>query len=422
MRFLEVILPIAVGAFLLGILLSQLIERLGKRREVIQRISAVSSKLGDDSALGQKLRIDTLLAKLELSADRAASAVSESSADAIRLRRTLDSLDIGVIIYDELGDLVFRNEAAAGYLEQSLYEVMISKAIEDLKQGESNERLLEFFGNPKIYLLLKSVTLENIQKSLGTVIIIQNVSEFKHVEEVRRDFVANVSHELKTPVGALGLLAETLINETDPAITKRLMSRIQSEAFRVNKIIDDLLNLSRLEAEQYSGNEPVEVGSLFGALAEKIMDQANAKGISLEVKEPVQEVYIFVDKRQIEIAIYNLLDNAVKYSDPGTSVSISADVLNSNVEITVVDHGIGIPAKDIDRIFERFYRVDSQRSRDTGGTGLGLSIVKHAVSNNDGNIEVYSNEGEGSTFKIVLPVYDQIVKFESQKENNIDEK
>jgi two-component system sensor histidine kinase SenX3 len=422
MRFLEVILPIAVGAFLLGILLSQLIERLGKRREVIQRISAVSSKLGDDSALGQKLRIDTLLAKLELSADRAASAVSESSADAIRLRRTLDSLDIGVIIYDELGDLVFRNETAAGYLEQSLYEVMISKAIEDLKQGESNERLLEFFGNPKIYLLLKSVTLENIQKSLGTVIIIQNVSEFKHVEEVRRDFVANVSHELKTPVGALGLLAETLINETDPAITKRLMSRIQSEAFRVNKIIDDLLNLSRLEAEQYSGNEPVEVGSLFGALAEKIMDQANAKGISLEVKEPVQEVYIFVDKRQIEIAIYNLLDNAVKYSDPGTSVSISADVLNSNVEITVVDHGIGIPAKDIDRIFERFYRVDSQRSRDTGGTGLGLSIVKHAVSNNGGNIEVYSNEGEGSTFKIVLPVYDQIVKFESQKENNIDEK
>jgi two-component system sensor histidine kinase SenX3 len=422
MRFLEVILPIAVGAFLLGILLSQLIERLGKRREVIQRISAVSSKLGDDSALGQKLRIDTLLAKLELSADRAASAVSESSADAIRLRRTLDSLDIGVIIYDELGDLVFRNETAAGYLEQSLYEVMISKAIEDLKQCESNERLLEFFGNPKIYLLLKSVTLENIQKSLGTVIIIQNVSEFKHVEEVRRDFVANVSHELKTPVGALGLLAETLINETDPAITKRLMSRIQSEAFRVNKIIDDLLNLSRLEAEQYSGNEPVEVGSLFGALAEKIMDQANAKGISLEVKEPVQEVYIFVDKRQIEIAIYNLLDNAVKYSDPGTSVSISADVLNSNVEITVVDHGIGIPAKDIDRIFERFYRVDSQRSRDTGGTGLGLSIVKHAVSNNGGNIEVYSNEGEGSTFKIVLPVYDQIVKFESQNENNIDEK
>jgi len=215
--------------------------------------------------------------------------------------------------------------------------------------------------------------------------------------------VSNISHELKTPVGALGLLAETLAVEEDPAVVRRLAQRMQDEAFRVAHTIDDLLELSRIEAAEPPSHEPVPVMVVLAEAADRMRPAAEVRDIPIEVEEPSSRVTVVGDRRQLVSAVVNLLDNAVKFSDAGEPIEVRARTDGTTVAIEVADHGIGIPASDVGRVFERFYRVDRARSRDTGGTGLGLAIVRHVMQNHDGEVEVHTNEGEGSTFVLRLP-------------------
>jgi two-component system sensor histidine kinase SenX3 len=215
--------------------------------------------------------------------------------------------------------------------------------------------------------------------------------------------VANVSHELKTPVGALGLLAETLADEEDAAVIRRLAHRMQAEAMRVGRTIHDLLDLSRLESEESPEREPVAVHLAVGQAVEQVRGAAEARGVVLEVADIGRRITVPGDRRQLVSAVYNLLDNAVKYSEPASSVHLRCATNGDWVELSVQDHGIGIPTRDYERIFERFYRVDRARSRETGGTGLGLAIVRHVATNHGGRISVTSREGEGSTFFLRLP-------------------
>jgi two-component system sensor histidine kinase SenX3 len=215
--------------------------------------------------------------------------------------------------------------------------------------------------------------------------------------------VANISHELKTPVGALSLIAETLEGEEDPEVVARLSRRIGSEATRLSRIIDDLLDLSRIEAAQAPGDDAVAVGHLINETVESLRPAAEHRAIRLQIEPGPPGLVISGDRRQLQSAVHNLVDNAVKYSDDGSSVEITVAPGDGWVEITVVDHGIGIPSRDLQRIFERFYRVDRARSRDTGGTGLGLAIVRHVASNHGGEVTVESCEGQGSRFSLRLP-------------------
>ena len=247
-------------------------------------------------------------------------------------------------------------------------------------------------------------TIDDGQRPLGVVAVIDDVSERRRLESVRRDFVANVSHELKTPSGALGLLAETLLSETDRAVIARLASRIQTEAFRINGIIDELLDLSRIEAEESPPRELVLADVVLAEAVERARPASEETGVLIELGQPVPVVAIMGDRRQMVSAVHNLLENAVRYSDAGTTVEVSAHLSNEHVDLVVKDEGIGIPAAEVDRIFERFYRVDQGRSRHTGGTGLGLSIVRHVAHNHSGEVLVESHEGEGSTFTIRLPL------------------
>jgi two-component system, OmpR family, sensor histidine kinase SenX3 len=233
--------------------------------------------------------------------------------------------------------------------------------------------------------------------------VVEDVSERRRLEAVRRDFVANVSHELKTPVAAVGLLAETMAGEDDPTTVRRLAERIQDEAFRVAKIIDDLLDLSRLEAEEAVRHEPVRVAEVVAAAAAQIEPAATLRSVRLEVVAAPRSWTVHGDRRQLVSALANLLENAVKYSDDGCAVEVRARTDGAAIEVSVRDTGIGIPSRDLGRIFERFYRVDRGRGRDTGGTGLGLSIVRHVASNHGGEVLVESVEGEGSTFTLRLP-------------------
>src|SRR5205085_3179217 len=265
---------------------------------------------------------------------------------------------------------------------------------------------LDLFGPPRRTLVVTATALDDERRTVGALAIIDDVSERRRLEAVRRDFVANISHELKTPIGALGLLAETLLAEDDPDVSRRLAERMLTEAFRVGRTIDDLLALSRIEAEEAPTREPVPVHLVVAEAVERMRPAAEQQGIDVHVAEARRNITMLGDRRQLVSAIYNLLDNAVKYSESGSTVdvrvSVSAD--GTRVAIDVEDHGIGIPTRDHERIFERFYRVDRGRSRDTGGTGLGLAIVRHVARAHGGEVSVHSREGEGSTFTLYMPL------------------
>ena len=241
----------------------------------------------------------------------------------------------------------------------------------------------------------------------GSVAVIEDVTERRRTDQVRRDFVSNISHELKTPVGALGVLAETLAGEHDPEVIERLAARMQKEAFRVARTIDDLLQLSQIEASGVPEAETVALEAVLAEAVERTRAAADLAEVRLEIEPVAPHLKVWGDRRQLVSAVANLCDNAVKYSDADGVVTLSAGPAEGQpgwLELSVADEGIGIPATDLDRVFERFYRVDRARSRDTGGTGLGLAIVRHVVQNHHGEVTVTSHEGEGSTFTLKLPV------------------
>ncbi len=223
------------------------------------------------------------------------------------------------------------------------------------------------------------------------------------MESVRRDFVANVSHELKTPIGAMGLLAETFLACDDPEVARRLALQLVREADRLARIVDDLLDLSSVEAQEHPTREQARLRVLVDEAVERVQAVALARNIPLHVAPISDDLLVACDPVQVVGAVTNLLDNAVKYSEAGQSVEVSGEALDGRLVIAVRDHGIGIPSRDLERIFERFYRVDKARSRATGGTGLGLAIVRHVAQAHGGEVTVESIEGEGSTFRLVLP-------------------
>ena len=254
-------------------------------------------------------------------------------------------------------------------------DALAAQAVVDLladawTQGAA-ERTLDLYGPPRRTLTVRSQVIDDGRRTLGVIAVIDDISERRRLEEIRRDFVANVSHELKTPMGALGLLAETLVSETDPTVASRLAERIHTEAFRVSRIIDDLLDLSRIEAEEAPPREPVLVNLVMAEAVERMRAAADQRDVKIVLEEPDPPVAVLGDRRQLVSALYNLLENAVKFSYEGGTVRCAGQVVDDEVRLEVEDHGVGIPTRDLERIFERFYRVDQGRSRSTGGTGLG---------------------------------------------------
>jgi len=240
----------------------------------------------------------------------------------------------------------------------------------------------------------------------GVVLItLKDESEADRVDEVRRDFVANISHELKTPIGALSLLSEAVLgSKDDPDSVKKFATRMQSEAKRLTELVQEIINLSRVQ-----DSDPLQIPHEFGVedLINEAIDQcqttSTARAIDVVYSGGV-DATLLGDREQLIMALHNLIENAINYSPDSTKVSITTRLEDEILNILVADQGIGIPQSDIERIFERFYRVDPARSRQTGGTGLGLSIVKHIITKHGGEVSVWSVEGVGSTFSIRLPI------------------
>jgi two-component system sensor histidine kinase SenX3 len=308
--------------------------------------------------------------------------------------------------------MIFHNASAShlGITSSGvLAEQAISEALQLALQGESPEQTLELFLPVPRRLVIRAFPLTAGGDPSGAVALVQDASDRHRLEAIRRDFVANVSHELKTPVGALSLLAETLDGEDDPEVVDRLAKRVAAEAERLGRIIDDLLDLSRIEANEAPAREMVPLTDIVGQAVELLRSAAATSEVQLEVDEPPRHLAVPGDRRDLVSAVSNLVDNAIKYSERGSLVQVRVSAEPDAVEIAVIDQGVGIPARDLERIFERFYRVDRARSRLTGGTGLGLSIVRHVAANHSGAVRVESREGEGSTFTLSLPARTVVV-------------
>ncbi|WP_328524175.1 sensor histidine kinase [Kribbella sp. NBC_00359] len=236
-------------------------------------------------------------------------------------------------------------------------------------------------------------------------VLVEDRTRERRLEAIRRDFTVNVSHELKTPVGALILLADAVSEAADdPEAVQRFSDRMRVEASRLSRLVKEIIELSRLQGDDPLENPgPVDINAVIESAVDRCRVDAEDRDIKIVVKtEPALEVMGSED--QLSIAIGNLVENAVNYSPDGTRVAVASHPIGDLVEVTVSDQGVGIPSSDLERIFERFYRVDRARSRETGGTGLGLSIVKHIASIHGGDVRVWSVEGQGSTFTVRLPL------------------
>ena len=236
-------------------------------------------------------------------------------------------------------------------------------------------------------------------------VLISDQSEARRIDAVRRDFVANVSHELKTPIGALGLLSEAILGAKDqPDAVVKFASRMQIEAKRLTDLVQEIIDLSRLQSsDPLQKAFDVEASDVVREAVAQAAFSAESRKITVEIGE-IEDATVIGDRDQLIMAVLNLVENAINYSPENTKVSVVVQVKEELLEISVTDQGIGIAEGELARVFERFYRVDPARSRMTGGTGLGLSIVKHVALNHGGDIKVWSKEGVGSTFTLQLPI------------------
>ena len=327
----------------------------------------------------------------------------------IELLDALDSIDAEYILIDGSERVIQFSSGISTFSiirEQSLFNEQLLRLVRATRRsGQPQETTMELPRGPiggGMHTLFVKVT------SLGSaglvVILIFDDSEMRRLDSIRRDFVANISHELKTPIGALSILSEAVLGASDdPDAITRFAGRMQVEAKRLSDLVQEIIDLSRLQDD-----DPLKNGKVFN-MSEAIKESIEQTRMSSEAKKisitfsPMDQAQVLGDREQVVMAVHNLVENAVNYSPDSTRVAVTLKEVNGLAEVAVSDQGIGIPEKDLERIFERFYRVDAARSRETGGTGLGLSIVKHVATNHGGDVSVWSVEGAGSTFTIRFP-------------------
>ena len=345
--------------------------------------------------------------KLQLGIDDLTQQMNDAHLSFRRGQAALDSLAIGVVTTDERGSVCLTNDIGQTYLEGRRADALVAKALSEAlsiaNNGVEAKKTVTLTGPPSKVIEVKAIPISEPELSIGAVALIEDQTAAARIDRVRRDFIANLTHELRTPIAAIGLLAETLRGEEEQVVLDSLTQKIVKETDRVDQIIDDLLELSRVELDGSPRREPVDVRLLLGSVEDQYRFKANSKNIQIEKSDTEAGLKLIGDAGQLNRALSNLVDNSIKYSDENSIIHLEAVRGQTYIDLVVRDQGIGIPKADLDRIFERFYRVDRARSRATGGTGLGLSIVRHVAVNHGGEILLRSREGEGSKFTIRLP-------------------
>ena len=359
-----------------------------------------------DKSLGDSLsRLQQLLAA-HLADTREATTLLQ------KLATALDNINEGIAVCDTKGTVVFRNASAKTFATSRHSEVLVEAALEELLaeaiKGKTAQREVQLYGPPDQTLLLQTFPLiSNSAETPFAVAVIDDISHSQRLDIIRRDLVTNIGHELRTPVGALSVLADAMQDEDDPEVLMSLSRSIGKESIRLTQIVEDLLELSRLEQSQESDFSPVILQDVVRRAVNRISGVAQQHDTEIEMDMAEEPVCVWGDSFQLTSATFNLLDNALKYSPPNSRLSVDLLSEGSWAEIVVADEGVGIPRRDHDRVFERFYRVDRSRSS-TMGSGLGLAVVRHVAQQHEGEVTLQSEEGAGSTFSIRLPIHAEV--------------
>ncbi len=348
-------------------------------------------------------------------ADAVSARIAQADSEKEQLQAVLAGMVEGVLVVNAAGRVVLANPrlrqmlGAWGEVEnRTPLEVIRHAGVDDvLRAAATTQELVSAeiqVGVDERTILVNAVAFPATGPRLGTVAVFHDVSDLRRLESMRRDFVANVSHELKTPLTAVRGFAETLLSgDVPPADVGKYLGVILKHAERLGDLIDDLLELSRIESRKVPlQRSAVDVGRVASFVMSGMEPQLRAKSLSVKLVDE-EPGHALADRRAVEQVLTNLLDNAAKYTNAGGHIEVRVRGMRDQVRVEVQDDGIGIPDDDLPRIFERFYRVEKARSRDLGGTGLGLAIVKHLVQAMDGEIFVESEVGRGSTFSFTLP-------------------
>jgi len=418
-----VLLSIAIS--LLAALLSWLVSRRVMRPLIALKAGAARFARGDFAEtlpVPDSEEIASLAEALNEMARECAYRIQAMEQQRNEQDAVFSSMMEGVLAVDSEMRIISMNETASSLLHvdpnaskgRPILEAVRNMPLYDLVQSALRSQdpvEAELTVGQRVPRLLKAqgaVLRNGTGRAMGAVIVLNDITRLRRLEEVRQDFVANVSHELKTPITSIKGFVETLLDDPDssPDNTRRFLQIIEKQANRLDAIIEDLLSLSRLEQTEGAISLKIErapVLPIIEAAVELCQHQADVRSIRIQVECPA-DLAAHVNPPLLEQGLVNLINNAVKYSDDGQAVFVHAYGEGEQLKIEVIDEGTGIHANELDRIFERFYRIDKARSRDQGGTGLGLSIVKHIAQVHSGGVTVSSTPGEGSTFTLCLPL------------------
>ena len=388
-------------------------KQLNKQKETIHSIDDLTKGLSQK--IVQSETVEVALRGLAKAIDEIEE--QRITADAFRqqLIAALDSLNYGIAIYGQDDQLIHTNPYASSFLSGVHSGALIADAIDELFQTRDGQEVidqeLDVFDNSHpssvthsrkktFYIILRELSIEGNQ--IGSVVTIEDISEQERLESVRRDFISNISHELKTPIGAIALLTETLLGEPDTDLVQKFAPNILQETERLSETIDDLLSLSRIEHGSTDSFNQIDILKCAEQAIDRVNIFAKQNEVTVLTSFPPAPVHLFGDELQLTSAFYNILENSVKYKRINQgNVHLTVQQLDDFIEVEISDNGIGIPTKDLDRIFERFYCVD--RSHSGSGVGLGLAIVRHVIVNHEGVIRIESTEGVGTTFFIQFP-------------------
>jgi len=385
-----------------------LIRSIGRRfREISDSVSRMAAgDLGTRVPAGEEGELSDLAETLNRMAADLDARIEEVRRDRQQREVILASMEEGVILIDAAGEVGYANPAARRMLSgrpssiRELSPVPLRPLVEEAREGgQPREREVETGFPPRVWRA-SAIPLDEPE---GVLLVLRDITAARRVEAMRRDFVADASHELKTPAAAIQAAAETLDRAVgeDPAAAARFAARLRRDAIRLSRIVSDLLDLSRLESERPE-LRPVRLDRIVADEVNRLRGQAREAGVRVDREST--DVTVRGSTKDLALLARNLLDNAVRYTPEGGRVRVRVSADDGAAVLTVSDSGIGIPSRDLPRIFERFYRVDRARSRDTGGTGLGLSIARHVAEQHRGRIEAHSELGRGTTFRVRLPL------------------
>lgn len=383
---------------------TQVVRRMAEG-DYTRQLSAWAAEDSDLSLLEQGINATAAQLKLR---------VVELGQEKSRLEAILRNMTDGVILVDQRRRVTLMNPAAEAMFGVTWAEAQGRDHLEITHHFNLDELLQQVLetGRPEVLEIKRAQPEEQVLEARlapsgsGVLIVLRDVTRPRHLEQMRTEFVSNVTHELRTPLTSIQGFAETLLEGAldDPGTARHFVTIIQKESGHLNRLIEDLLDLSRIESGRWKmRKEPVQLRQLAEETVGRLTPRARELGVSLGLAIPEGLPEVPGDSVRLAQVLLNLVDNALKYTPAGGSVTVSARETGPTVSISVVDTGTGIPKADLPRIFERFYRVDKARSRATGGTGLGLSIVKHIVEAHGGSISVVSDVGQGAAFTFTLP-------------------